>query len=148
MAKIQIKSEKLTPFGGIFSIMEQFDSTLLSVIDSTLGLRCRSFGYQYSEIISPLSLHARWSLKPWHQPIVPFPSVAIPLNTLLAYLLRLWHTGIIVESTNVMPVHLPKAPRLRKNMSWKNTRLSNSTKRLYDTAFGKYDFIVPLMKNR
>ena len=29
-------------------------------------------------------------------------------------------------------------------MSWKNTRLSNSTKRLYDTAFGKYDFIVPL----
>ena len=24
MAKIQIKSEKLTPFGGIFSIMEQF----------------------------------------------------------------------------------------------------------------------------
>lgn len=25
MAKIQIKSEKLTPFGGIFSIMEQFD---------------------------------------------------------------------------------------------------------------------------
>ncbi|RHC59193.1 IS1380 family transposase, partial [Phocaeicola vulgatus] len=25
--KIQIKSEKLTPFGGIFSIMEQFDST-------------------------------------------------------------------------------------------------------------------------
>ncbi len=56
MAKIQIKSEKLTPFGGIFSIMEQFDSTLSSVIDSTLGLRCRSFGYQYSEIVrSPMS---------------------------------------------------------------------------------------------
>ena len=44
MAKIQIKSERLTPFGGLFSIMEQFDSTLSSVIDSTLGLRCRSFG--------------------------------------------------------------------------------------------------------
>jgi len=28
MAKIQIKSEKLTPFGGLFSIMEQFDSTV------------------------------------------------------------------------------------------------------------------------
>ena len=56
MAKIQIKSEKLTPFGGIFSIMEQFDSTLSYVIDSTLGLRCRSFGYQYSEIVrSPMS---------------------------------------------------------------------------------------------
>ncbi len=54
MAKIQIKSEKLTPFGGIFSIMEQFDSTLSSVIDSTLGLRCGTFGYQYSEIIRSL----------------------------------------------------------------------------------------------
>ena len=51
MAKLQIKSEKLTPFGGIFSIMEQFDSTLSSVIDPTLGLRCGSFGYQYSEIV-------------------------------------------------------------------------------------------------
>ena len=54
MAKIQIKTEKLTPFGGIFSIMEQFDSTLSSVIDSTLGPRCRLFGYQYSEIIRSL----------------------------------------------------------------------------------------------
>jgi len=45
MAKVQIKSEKLTPFGGIFSIMEQFDSTLSSVIDSTLGLRCGSFHF-------------------------------------------------------------------------------------------------------
>ena len=54
MAKIQIKSEKLTPFGGIFSIMEQFDSILSSVIDSTLGLRCKSYGYQYSEIFRSL----------------------------------------------------------------------------------------------
>ncbi len=45
MAKIQINSEELTPLGGIFSIMEQFDSTLSSVIDSTLGLRCRSFHF-------------------------------------------------------------------------------------------------------
>ena len=45
MANIQIKSEKLTPLGGIFSIMEQFDSTLSSVIDSTLGLRCRLFHF-------------------------------------------------------------------------------------------------------
>ena len=36
MAKVAIKSEKLSPFGGIFSIMEQFDSKLSSVIDSTL----------------------------------------------------------------------------------------------------------------
>ena len=26
MAKVAIKSEKLSPFGGIFPIMEQFDS--------------------------------------------------------------------------------------------------------------------------
>jgi len=26
MAKVQIKSEKLTPFGGIFPIMEHFDA--------------------------------------------------------------------------------------------------------------------------
>ena len=54
MAKVAIKSEKLTPFGGIFSIIEQFDSRLSSVIDSTLGMRCRLYGYQYSEIIRSL----------------------------------------------------------------------------------------------
>ena len=43
MAKIQIKSEKLTPFGGIFSIMEQFDAFLAQTIDSTLELRCTLF---------------------------------------------------------------------------------------------------------
>ena len=46
MVKVAIKSEKLSPFGGIFSIMEQFDSKLSSVIDSTLGMRCRLYGYQ------------------------------------------------------------------------------------------------------
>ena len=54
MAKIQIKSEKLTPFGGFFSIMEQFDALLAQTIDSTLGLRCTMFGYQYSEILRSL----------------------------------------------------------------------------------------------
>ena len=54
MAKVAIKSEKLSPLGGIFSIMEQFDSKLSSVIDSTLGMRCRLYGYQYSEIIRSL----------------------------------------------------------------------------------------------
>lgn len=54
MAKVQIKSEKITPFGGIFSIMEQFDALLSNVIDSTLGKRCQSFGYSYSEILRSL----------------------------------------------------------------------------------------------
>ena len=39
MVKVAIQSEKLSPFGGIFSIMEQFDSKLSSVIDSTLGMK-------------------------------------------------------------------------------------------------------------
>ena len=54
MAKIQIKSEKLTPFGGIFSIMEQFNALLSQTIDSTLGLRSKFYGYQYSEILRSL----------------------------------------------------------------------------------------------
>ena len=54
MAKVQIKSGKLTPFGGFFSIMEQFDALLAQTIDSSLGLRCTKFGYQYSEILRSL----------------------------------------------------------------------------------------------
>ena len=53
-AKIQIKSEKLTPFGGNFSIMKQFDAFLAQTIDSTLGLRCTLFDYQHSEILRSL----------------------------------------------------------------------------------------------
>ncbi len=48
MANVQIKSEKLTPSGGIFQIMEQFDALLAQTIDSTLGMRCKWYGYQYS----------------------------------------------------------------------------------------------------
>lgn len=54
MAKVRIKSEKLTPFGGIFSIMEQFDALLSQTIDTTLGIRSETYGYQYSEIIRSL----------------------------------------------------------------------------------------------
>lgn len=54
MTKIQIKSEKITPFGGIFSIMEKFSRILSPVIDKSLGMRCASIGYQYSEIIRSL----------------------------------------------------------------------------------------------
>ena len=54
MAKVQIKSEKLTSFGGIFPIMEKFDRMLSHTIDSTLGLRSKVYGYQYSEIIRSL----------------------------------------------------------------------------------------------
>ena len=53
MAKVQLKSEKLTPFGGIFLVMEQFDALLSKTIDSTLGTR-NQYGYQYSDIFRAL----------------------------------------------------------------------------------------------
>ena len=51
MAKVQQKSEKISAFGGIFSVLDRFDRILSSVIDSHLGLRSKLIGYQYSEII-------------------------------------------------------------------------------------------------
>ena len=55
MAKIQKKSEKISAFGGIFFVLDKFDSILSSVIDSHLGLRSTLIGYQYSEIAGSLS---------------------------------------------------------------------------------------------
>ena len=55
MAKVRIKSEKITPFGGIFHVREQFSRFVGPVIDKVLGLRCTSFGYQYGEIVGSLS---------------------------------------------------------------------------------------------
>ena len=51
VAKVRIKSEKITPFGGIFHVKEHFSRFVGPVIDKVLGLRCTSFGYQYSEIV-------------------------------------------------------------------------------------------------
>ena len=51
VAKVSIKSEKITAFGGIFFVLDKFDRILSSVIDSHLGLRSTLIGYQYSEII-------------------------------------------------------------------------------------------------
>ena len=45
MTKVQIKSEKLTPLGEVFSIMEQFETLLAQTMDFILGLRCTSYGY-------------------------------------------------------------------------------------------------------
>ena len=55
MAKVNIKSDKITPFGGIFHVRELFSRFVGPVIDKVLGLRCSSFGYQYSEIVGSLS---------------------------------------------------------------------------------------------
>jgi len=51
MAKVQQKYEKITPFGGINFVMDKFDGLLGGEIDSHLGLRSTTVGYQYSEII-------------------------------------------------------------------------------------------------
>ena len=45
MAKVQIKSEKITPFGGLFHVREHLSRFVGPVIDKVLGLRCASFGH-------------------------------------------------------------------------------------------------------
>ena len=61
MAKVQIKSEKITPFGGIFHVREQFSRFVGPVIDKVLGLRCTSYGYQSARLL------VRWqvSISAW-----------------------------------------------------------------------------------
>ena len=39
MAKVIIKSEKITPFGGIFHVRELFSRYVGPVIDKVLGIR-------------------------------------------------------------------------------------------------------------
>ena len=53
--KVQIKSDKITPFGGIFYLRELFSRYVGPAIDKVLGLRCISYSYQYCEIINSLS---------------------------------------------------------------------------------------------
>ena len=50
MAKVVIKSNMTSSFGGIFPIMDIFTNKIGSIIDSTLGFRSKTHGYQYSEI--------------------------------------------------------------------------------------------------
>ena len=50
MANISIKSEKITPFGGIFHVREHFFRFVGPVIYKVLGLRCTSFGYQSTRL--------------------------------------------------------------------------------------------------
>lgn len=53
--KVAIKSENITPFGGIFYVIDEFSHLEMDkLIDRVLGLRCRTYGYQYSEILSSL----------------------------------------------------------------------------------------------
>ena len=67
MAKIQIKSEKFTPFGGIFSIMEQFNALLFPTIDLTLGGRCKLFYIRANRCASLYD--SMFALTEWKSPL-------------------------------------------------------------------------------
>jgi len=56
MAKVSIKSEKVTPFGGIYFTNKAFDTLSLGkIINDTLGMRSLTYnGYQWDEIVSAL----------------------------------------------------------------------------------------------
>lgn len=56
MTKLQIKSDRITSFGGIFLVNSLFDHfSLGKVINDTLGLRSTAYnGYQWDEIVKSL----------------------------------------------------------------------------------------------
>ena len=51
MAKVQIKSDKYTPFGGFFFVANEFKRHIMPHIDEYLGIRCKMKGCQYSDIL-------------------------------------------------------------------------------------------------
>ena len=57
MAKVNIKSEKITPFGGIYYAIKAFYALSLDkVINGTLGVRSSTYnGYRWDEIMSAMS---------------------------------------------------------------------------------------------
>lgn len=54
MAKLIKKTDNITPFGGIFFVINNFNKVLSPMIDSVLGMRSRLVGYQYSDIFRAL----------------------------------------------------------------------------------------------
>ena len=58
MAKVNIKSERITPFGGIYYASKAFYALSLDkVINDPLGVRSSTYnGYQWDEIMSDVFL--------------------------------------------------------------------------------------------
>ena len=56
MAKLQIKSETIATYGGIFKVMELFERLGLGkLVDSSLGKRDASWNaFQYSDVVETL----------------------------------------------------------------------------------------------
>ena len=71
MAKVSIKSEKITPFERIFHVREHFSRFVGPVIDKVLGLRCTSFGYQSARL---------WVLCQVSTSVAAIPFSALPDN--------------------------------------------------------------------
>ena len=53
--KVQIKSEKFTPFGGIFYVINLFQHLVARHVDTYLGPRCLLYGYQYGEALTAMA---------------------------------------------------------------------------------------------
>ena len=56
MVKVSIKSENMTPFGGVYFVNKAFNALSLGeTINETLGKRCSTYnGYQWDEIVAAL----------------------------------------------------------------------------------------------
>jgi len=56
MAKVQLKSDNIKPFGGIIAILKTFNSSgIQQLIDNHLGKRCKTKkGFSYGDIFSSL----------------------------------------------------------------------------------------------
>ena len=54
-AKVQIKSEEFTPFGGIFYVINLFRHLVARHVDTYLGPRCLLYGYQYGEVLTTMT---------------------------------------------------------------------------------------------
>lgn len=93
----------ISPVGEDLSIKMFGKHAPYSVITFVNVSRCQTESYDLSGVVADeVQLEA---VAPSHR---AFSIFARPANTLLKCLLRLWHTGIIVLSTKVMPEHLPK----------------------------------------
>ena len=65
VTKVQQKSDKITPFGGINFVLDKYDAYLGGEIDSCLGLRSTTIGYQSARSYVPSSVFSSAAEMPW-----------------------------------------------------------------------------------
>ncbi len=86
--------------------------------------------------ISPCSFITIWSLNPQNHPIVDFPVLAMPLNTLFLLMRLFLHTLTGVESMNEIPVHLPRQQVFKNRAIGIKLDCISSVNLLYETVWG------------